>query len=84
MLKNYYHLLVEQGGVPGVYERCATGEWNWMKENLAGLHAAKEHAPDTGVSNVSDGVARDVGGEAEEDLSNDTSNLHSDSDTEEE
>lgn len=55
-----------------------------MKENLAGLHAAKEHAPDTGVSNVSDGVARDVGGEAEEDLSNDTSNLHSDSDTEEE
>ncbi len=45
MLKTYYHLQLEQGGAPGVYEECTTGEWIWMRENLAGLMAAEEHAP---------------------------------------
>ncbi len=84
MLKTYYHLHVEQGGAPGVYEERATGEWNWMEENLAGLRAAEEHAPDIGVGGVSNGVAGDICGEEDEYLSGDNSNSRSDSDTEEE
>ncbi len=84
MLKTYYRLLVEQGGAPGVYEERATGEWSWMEGDLAGLRAAGEPAPDISIGGASNGVAGDVGEEAEEYLSDDTSNSRSESDTEEE